>query len=136
MNSSSDEDVSFLESSCFVEKNGTLQVFEFNKENLNIDVKRVFTVNASKGSVRGEHAHIACTQLLYCLSGEIEVHCESKKGIKSIYKLEPMSLGLKIPPGIWSRQIYKCSNSILLVLCDKSYDESDYIRIYSDFKNY
>ena len=40
------------------------------------NVSRVFTVRASKGSVRGQHAHRHCSQLLICTNGGIEVKCD------------------------------------------------------------
>jgi hypothetical protein len=38
-----------------------------------------------------------------------------------------------IPPGIWAEQVYEEENSILMVLCDREYDEGDYIRDFNEF---
>ena len=36
-------------------------------------VERVFSVSARKGSIRGQHAHKKCAQLLVCLAKSIRV---------------------------------------------------------------
>jgi dTDP-4-dehydrorhamnose 3,5-epimerase-like enzyme len=42
-------------------------------------------------------------------------------------------MGLLIPPGIWSEQLYLTENTVLTVLCDRVYEAEDYIREYSIF---
>ncbi|EMJ92094.1 WxcM-like domain protein [Leptospira alstonii serovar Sichuan str. 79601] len=44
-----------------------------------------------------------------------------------------MDGGLLIPPGIWSTQQYLDLGSVLLVLCDRGYEDEDYIRNYDEF---
>jgi len=47
--------------------------------------------------------------------------------------LSPESDAVLVPPGIWAEQDYLKDNSIIIVFCDQSYDESDYIRDYDEF---
>jgi dTDP-4-dehydrorhamnose 3,5-epimerase-like enzyme len=113
-----------IDSSLYVYETGSLLPF---------DIKRVFTVISKVGIIRGNHAHKKCSQLLVCVSGEIEVITDN--GNQEVaYKLSDMSQGLLIPPGIWASQKYLEQNSVLMVLCDALYDAGDYIHNYDYFK--
>ena len=50
-----------------------------------------------------------------------------------MFSLKNPTQGILIPPGIWAEQVYKEENSILMVLCDREYDEGDYIRDFNEF---
>ena len=56
------------------------------------------------------------------------------RSTNEIYVLDKPNLGLLIAPGIWTEQKYIENNTILTVLCDRPYDEEDYVRNYDDFK--
>ena len=113
------------------ENNGDLVVVE--GDIIPFNMSRVFTVRASKGSVRGEHAHRHCSQLLICTNGAVEVKCDDTRTTE-IYVLDKPNFGLFIPPGIWADQKYIENNTILTVLCDRPFEEADYLRNYEDFK--
>ena len=113
---------------------GVLCVYETGKS-VPFQISRVFTVSAKKDEVRGNHAHKQCSQLLVCVSGEIEVTCDNGTD-ESIYQLNNMGQGLLIPPGIWAVEKYIREDSVLIVLCDRGYEEEDYIRDYDEFKNH
>jgi len=94
---------------------------------LPFDVQRSFIVKGRPNVVRGKHAHKACSQLMICVSGAIDVTCDD--GSKQAdYALRNTNDGLLVPPGIWSQQTYLEDDTILLVLCDRPYEEDDYIR--------
>jgi len=98
------------------------------------EIKRVFTVNAKENVIRGNHVHKKCSQLLVCVSGEIEVTTDN--GIeKTVFKLSNLDQGLLIPAGIWASEKYIGEGSILMVLCDSYYDADDYVYDYEDFKH-
>ena len=111
---------------------GNLCVYETG-EKVPFDIKRIFTVTAKKNEIRGNHSHKICQQLLVCVSGEIEVACDDGLN-QRIYRLSEMSKGLLIPAGIWASQKYIHADSVLMVLCDQSYDQCDYIFDYEEFK--
>lgn len=115
------------------DSNGTLAVYECGKQ-VPFDIRRVFTVRAGAGDVRGEHAHKECAQLLICVAGQVRVSCDDGYEI-STFLLEGTDAGLLIPPGIWAKQEYLSSNSVLMVLCNRGYDAEDYLRDYDDFRN-
>ncbi len=96
-------------------------------------ISRVFFVRAPHGAVRGQHAHLACSQFLICPSGSVFVRFED--GERAVdFALNSPDLGIFVPPGIWSQQAYIGDNAVLMVLCDKPFEESDYIRDYEEFK--
>ena len=116
-------------------KNGQLIVFQKSKK-INFIMKRVFIVKSNKNQIRGKHAHKKCTQLLNCPNGAVEIHCENKSGIKKKYILKTPEQYLIVPPLVWCTQIYKKNNTILLAICDKKFQEKDYIRNYKTFKKF
>ena len=69
------------------------------------------------------------------LDGICQVLCDDGKQ-KKMFVLDNSSKGLYIPKSIWSEQIYKADNTLLLVLCDQLYDKDDYIRDYVDFQSF
>ncbi|MBE7423372.1 MAG: FdtA/QdtA family cupin domain-containing protein [Zoogloeaceae bacterium] len=114
-----------------VDPNGALCVYESGKA-VPFDIKRVFTVTARANDVRGDHAHKLCSQLLVCLAGTILVSCDNGIAVED-FKLDNMGTGLMIPPGIWATQQYIEDHSVLMVLCDRGYEENDYIRVREEF---
>ena len=113
------------------ENNGDLVVVE--GEIIPFSIKRVFNVRQQKGDIRGRHAHRHCSQLLICTNGAVEVKCDDSRTTE-IYVLDKPNFGLFIPPGIWADQKYIENNTILTVLCDRPFEEADYLRNYEDFK--
>lgn len=118
----------------FEDSNGTLSIYEGNNH-VPFDIKRVFTVSANQGDIRGKHAHKTCAQLLVCVSGKICVRCDDGTAIRDQI-LDEMSLGLQIPFGIWSQQEFLMDGSVLMVLCDHPYEEADYLRSYDLFTHF
>jgi len=123
--------VKLIELPYLKENNGDLVVVE--GEIIPFSIKRVFNVRQQKGDIRGRHAHLHCSQLLICTNGAVEVKCDDSRTTE-IHVLDKPNFGLFIPPGIWADQKYIENNTILTVLCDRPFEEADYIRNYDDFK--
>lgn len=115
----------------FLDPQGYLVAFD-GASDFRIDLRRVFVVSGHGGTVRGKHAHKSLTQILVCLTGACRVTCDDGK-VRREVMLDRPELALQIPPGIWAEQHYIDSESVLMVLCDLPFDESDYIRDYSEF---
>lgn len=94
--------------------------------------QRMFVVHVEAAAERGRHGHKRCYQALFCVAGSCDVTVDDGKRRKKIPLSNP-SRGLLIPPGIWAEQHYLSAGTILLVLCDRLYDENDYIREYDAF---
>jgi hypothetical protein len=110
--------------------NGAVAVFEEGV--VPFAVQRTFVVTADSGQLRGDHAHRACSQFLVSISGEILVTLNDGAAITS-FILAQFDKGLLIPPMHWATQEYRNDRSILLVVCDQKYAESDYIRDFGEF---
>jgi len=95
-------------------------------------IKRIFTVWAKRGAVRGMHAHKKCHQLLICVHGRISVACDN--GQKTTrFTLRNEGEALYSPPKICAEQRYLDSKAVMIVLCSRKYEEKDYIRNYKTF---
>jgi len=118
----------------FSAENGELIVMEA-LIHVPFKIARLFLVHAPAGSIRGRHAHRACSQFLTSPVGNIEVVCYDGK-TTATFLLNRPNIGLLVPPGIWAEQNYLKPDSILSVLCDQLYDEGDYIRDAQKFQDY
>lgn len=99
-------------------------------------MKRVFAVSGvPAGGVRGRHAHKELNQVLVCLNGKVIIMVEDGNRQRS-FNLTPGAGGLLVPAGVWSQQTYESSDSVLMVCCDKPYEEDDYLRNYEDYKKW
>jgi dTDP-4-dehydrorhamnose 3,5-epimerase-like enzyme len=127
--------VKLIELPYLKEDNGDLVVVEGENNAIPFSIKRVFNVRAQKGDIRGRHAHRHCSQLLICTNGKIEVKCDDISTTE-LYVLNKPNFGLLIEPGIKKKKKYIENNTILTVLCDRPYEEDDYLRNYDDFKLY
>ncbi len=124
-------DVHILKLPSFVEAGSSLIVAE-SLAQISHTISRVFFVTSKTEQIRGNHAHRTCNQTLICVSGAVEVIVNDGVNQRNITLDQPQK-ALSIPATIWATQIYKEEPSILLVLCDKLFEESDYIRTHSDF---
>ena len=100
------------------------------------DIKRVYwTYYIPQNVFRGGHANIEKELVLVAVSGNIKVTIELIDGYKETFELNQPDVGLYIPKLCWHTMQYS-HNSVQMVMASNSYDEKDYIRDYSEFKNY
>jgi dTDP-4-dehydrorhamnose 3,5-epimerase-like enzyme len=93
---------------------------------------RVFTLTAPRGARRGEHAHRRCTQFMLCVHGAVDVLCDDSRD-QEVFTLDRNNLALLVPPTIWNTVIFKEERSVVMVLCDRLFEEADYLREYDEF---
>jgi dTDP-4-dehydrorhamnose 3,5-epimerase-like enzyme len=107
-----------------------------NSSEIPFDVQRVFYLyDIPGGESRGAHAHKTCHQFLVAASGAFEVSLDDGN-VKRQVQLNLANKGLHIPPGIWASEVNFSSGSICLVLASHEYNEEDYIRDYTAFKEW
>jgi hypothetical protein len=128
------QDLTLIELPASTAENGMLVAIEGNKQ-IPFRIERIFHIQAPEGSIRGQHAHIRCTQFLLCTSGLVNVSCTDGLS-KCTYSLDRPNLGLLVPPGIWCQQSYDKQASVLSVICDSPYTADDYIRSYDIFLSF
>lgn len=111
---------------------GSLVALEANRH-IPFEVKRVYYIFGTKPGVsRGFHAHKNLQQFAVCVSGKCRMLLDDGIKKESIW-LDSPTKGLLIGNNVW-REMHEFSDDcVLLVLASEHYDESDYIRDYSEF---
>jgi dTDP-4-dehydrorhamnose 3,5-epimerase-like enzyme len=95
--------------------------------------RRYFVVyDVPSQEVRGEHAHRKCHQMMVCLKGTVEILVDDGSQ-RAVVPLTDPSLGIHVPPLIWTSQYKYSKDALLLVLASEEYDPEDYIRNYEEF---
>jgi dTDP-4-dehydrorhamnose 3,5-epimerase-like enzyme len=101
--------------------------------NIPFEIKRVYYLFDTQSQVaRGFHAHKKLTQVLICLSGTCRIILDNGHIREEAWMNSPTQ-GLIIRDMTWREMHDFSPGCVLLVLADAYYDESDYIRNYSDF---
>jgi hypothetical protein len=114
---------------------GNITIVEGNK-NVPFDVKRIYYLyDIPGGEDRGGHAHKELRQLIVAAGGSFNVLLDDGLN-KKVVTLNRPDYGLLVVPGIWRELMEFSSGAICLVLASESYDESDYLRSYDEFKMY
>jgi len=111
---------------------GSLTVGEFERY-IPFTPKRYFLVfDVPSKEIRGEHAHRICHQFLICVQGTCTVLADD--GVNRVEMLlDSPDKGVYLPPMIWGVQYKYSKDAVLLVFASHYYDETDYIRSYSEF---
>ena len=113
---------------------GNITIVEGNK-NIPFEIKRIYYLyDIPGGESRGGHAHKELKQLIVAASGSFDVLLDDGTN-KKIVRLNRPDFGLLVVPGIWRELMEFSSGAICLVLASHGFDETDYIREYSLFKN-
>jgi acetyltransferase-like isoleucine patch superfamily enzyme len=103
------------------------------QHHLPFTVARFFVVSDVPSlEIRGEHAHHECHQFLVCLRGSCAVTLDNGRQREEVL-LDSQTLGLYLPPMIWSALYHYTPDAVLLVLASHTYDAADYIRNYDEF---
>lgn len=97
-------------------------------------VRRVYYIYGTQPGVRrGKHAHHKLRQVLVCIAGTCTVLLDDGRSREDVC-LTVNTEGLVLDPMIWHEMYDFSQGCVLLVLADDWYDEADYIRDYSVFK--
>jgi dTDP-4-dehydrorhamnose 3,5-epimerase-like enzyme len=116
-----------------VDIRGSLTVGEFDRS-IPFAVKRYFMVfDVPSKETRGEHAHRTCHQFLICVSGSCALVADDGTH-RQEFLLDRPDLGVHLPPMVWGIQYKYSADAILLVYASHYYDNADYIRNYSEFR--
>ena len=111
---------------------GSLVATEFG-DDVPFDPKRAFLVFDVPGSeIRGEHAHRECHQVISCVRGACSILVDDGR-TREEFRLDDPTLGIHVPPMVWSSQFGHTPDALLHVLASHHYDAADYIRDYDEF---
>lgn len=114
-------------------KDGCLSVAE-NLRNIPFEIKRVYYIYNlnDKNAIRGKHAHKKLQQIIFCINGSFCLKLDDGINRQDVILDEP-NIGIYMDAKLWHTMSRFSENCILLVLASDFYDESDYIRDYSQF---
>lgn len=102
-------------------------------QHIPFDIKRVYYLyDVPGGSDRGSHAHKNLHQFVVAMSGSFDVVLDDGKE-KKRFHLNRSYYGLYVCPMMWRELDNFSSGSVCMVLASAHYDESDYIRDYTEF---
>ena len=101
--------------------------------NAPFDIKRVYYIFDTKQDVeRGFHAHIDLKQIAIAVKGACTFVLDDGKEREEI-RLNNPNQGLYIEGLIWREMKDFTPDCVLVVIASEHYDETDYIRDYSEF---
>ena len=97
------------------------------------EIKRVYYIFGTQpGVARGFHAHRKLRQVAVCVTGKCRMVLDDGEKREEAW-LDSPNKGLVINEMVWREMHDFSSDCVLLVLASEHYDESDYIRLYSNF---
>jgi hypothetical protein len=128
-------DCSVIQLSKINNRAGNITIVEGNTD-VPFPISRIYYLyDVPGGERRGGHGHKKLYQLVVATSGSFEVLLDDGINKKTVRLYQP-NYGLLIVPGIWRELFEFSSGSVCMVLASAEYDESDYIRDYSEYKIY
>ena len=116
------------------DERGNLSFFQNNKE-IPFKIARTYWIyDVPGGESRGGHAYHTLQEFIVAMSGSFDVVLSSGKEERR-YSLNRSYFGLYVPKRIWRSLENFSTNSLALIVADQPYDEAEYIRDFSQFKN-
>lgn len=82
--------------------------------------------------VRGESAHRSLHQFLVCAHGSLQLVLDDGQQRVKLALNKP-SLGVHVPPLVWTVMYQFSTDAVVMVLASEAYDAGDYIRDYEEF---
>lgn len=126
--------IRFLDVQTKGDDRGHLVALEY-KNDIPFDIKRVYYLTDTKEGVpRGFHAHRELVQVAVCVSGRCLMKLDNGRLKEEVWLDSPDKV-IVIDKMIWHEMHEFSSDCVLLVLASEVYDERDYIRDYTTFKN-
>ena len=116
-----------------VDPRGNLSFFEYPKQ-LPFEIVRTYWIyDVPGGEKRGSHAFKEQEEFIVALSGSFDVVLNDGEK-EERFSLNRSYYGLYIPKMYWRKMENFSTNSLALIVSNKSYDENDYIRNFENFK--
>ena len=118
----------------YQDKNGELIPFYINNlKKINFKLDRFFFVFGKKKTIRADHGHKKCVQLIIPINGNIKIYTYKNKKRKTFKLNRRKREALLVPTYTWIRIEFEKKNDCLLVLCNYKYDKKEYITSFKQF---
>jgi len=112
---------------------GNLSFFE-NSNQIPFDIKRTYWIyDVPGGEIRGGHAFKESQEFIIALSGSFDVVIDNGEN-EMKYSLNRSYFGVYVPNLLWRKLENFSTNTLALIVSSISYDETDYVRDYGEFK--
>ena len=112
---------------------GNLSVIEA-ENHIPFDILRSYWIyDVPGGEKRGGHAYINNQEFIVALSGSFDVILNDGYEEK-VFTLNRSYYGLYVPKMMWRQMGNFSTNSLALILASTTFDQSDYIYDYEEFK--
>lgn len=112
---------------------GNLSFFE-NSSQIPFEIARTYWIyDVPGGESRGSHAFKEQQEFIIALSGSFDVVLNDGEKEEK-FTLNRSYYGLYIPKMLWRTLENFSTNSLALIVSDKSFDAKDYIRDFKEFK--
>lgn len=96
-------------------------------------IARVFYVyDVPVDAKRGGHAHLELEQVVFCLSGAMEMAIDDAESRRT-FRLDDPRQGLYLPPMVWHDIGAFSPGTVYMVFASAGFDEADYIRDYDEY---
>ena len=101
---------------------------------VSFDIKRAYYIfGTATGVSRGFHAHKNLNQIAVCITGSCRMVIDDGVSREDVQLNSPFK-AIDLPPMLWHEMHDFSTDCVLLVLASDYYDERDYVRDYSEFK--
>jgi dTDP-4-dehydrorhamnose 3,5-epimerase-like enzyme len=126
------DDIKVIELPKFTDPRGNLSFVE-QLNHIPFEIKRTYWIyDVPGGETRGGHAYKKNQEFIVALSGAFDVIVDDGTNKKK-FTLNRSYYGLYVPAGLWREMENFSTNSLALEFGSVHYDESDYIRDYSEY---
>ncbi|MCU7548501.1 FdtA/QdtA family cupin domain-containing protein [Chitinophagaceae bacterium LB-8] len=117
-----------------LDERGNLSFFE-SRNHLPFEINRVYWIyDVPGGEIRGGHAFKQQEEIIVALSGSFDIVLNDGMDEKK-FTLNRSYSGLYIPAMIWRHMENFSTNSLAFVAASTMYDDSDYMRLFDEYKN-
>jgi glyoxylate utilization-related uncharacterized protein len=108
---------------------GNLSFVEY-PETIPFVVRRVFwTSNVPGGEKRGGHSYLTLEEIIFCISGSVELLIKTGTGKEKRFLLNKANSGLYIPPNNWRCLQNFSTNAVTLHVVSGYFDPKEYVYI-------
>jgi len=117
-----------------LDSRGNLSFFEHPNQ-LPFEIARTYWIyDVPGGESRGSHAFKHQQEFIIALSGSFDIVLNDGEN-EIRFSLNRSYYGLFIPKMYWRKMENFSTNSLALIVSDKPYEETDYLRDFNEFKN-
>lgn len=127
-------DIQILDFPKVLDERGNLS-FVQNSDQIPFDIARIYLIyDVPGGAIRGGHAYRKNKEVIIAISGSFDIMVnDGQNEVK--YSLNRSYYGLYVPNGLWRQLENFSTNSLCLIIASQSYEESDYVRDFNEFKS-